>query len=376
MARLEGFVGPTYTARSSNYNAERCINFYPEFSRNSTPKTKGMLVGTPGLARFAALPAGPIRAIFFQDGRCFAVGGGTFFEVFAGGTHIIRASGLAVDTNPATISSNGAAGHQLFITSGGIGYIYDLVANTFATIADPGFPSPCLMGNFVDSYFITLLANSTQFHISALLDGMSWNGLDVAQVSESSDSKIALGISHRNVWLFGTKRTEVWYNSGAANFPFEPISGVFVEHGIIAPYSVVNLDNTIYWIGGSEQGDGIVWRANGYTPERVSTHAVEFFFNTYPTLSDIIGFAYQDEGHSFLWYYVPTADTSWVYDVATDLWHERALWNPELTNWEPHLARCHTFGFGKHLVGDRQSGTIYDMSLDYLDDTIVLSGTP
>jgi hypothetical protein len=370
---LPNFVGPTYQARSKNYNAERCINFYPEFGQFSTPKTKGMLVGTPGLRRFVALPAGPITALFSQDQRAFAVGGRNFYELFAGGTYVIRNNDLATDSNPATISSNGTNGHQLFVTSGGIGYIFDLNDNTFTTIAATGFPSPVVMGNYVDSYFIALKAQSNQFNISALLDGLSWNGLDVAQTSLSSDPKLAIGISHRNVFVFGEKRTEVWSNTGAANFPFAPNPGVFIEHGIIAPFSVVNLDNTLYWLGGDEQGAGVVWRANGYTPERVSTHGIEYFINTYPTIKDAIGFAYQDEGHSYFWLYFPTAPTSLVYDVSTGLWHERALWNPDLMDWEPHLARCHCYAFGKHLVGDRQSGSVYHMSLDYLDDEVVVT---
>jgi hypothetical protein len=60
-------------------------------------------------------------------------------------------------------------------------------------------------------------------------------------------------------------------------------------------------------------------------------------------------------------------ETSLVYDLTTQAWHERAYLNSE-GNFEQHLASSHCFGFGYHLVGDRRNGNIYKMSLDYYDD--------
>jgi hypothetical protein len=64
----------------------------------------------------------------------------------------------------------------------------------------------------------------------------------------------------------------------------------------------------------------------------------------------------------------PTAGKTWVYDVATQHWHERAYWNVNLGRFEAHKSANHVYAFGKHLVGDPTSGNIYQMSINFQDD--------
>jgi hypothetical protein len=367
--QFPGFIGASSTNRSLNANAERTVNFYPEIVDGAAEK-KVVLHGTPGVSPFVGLPAGPVRALFYRDGRCFAVGASRLYEVFANRTGV-ELGIVATDANPATIASNGTAGHQLLITSGGHGYTFDLISGVFGEIADPEFPFPVSMGLYFDTYFVVLKALSRQFWISDNLDGLTWNGLDVAEVSSHTDNLLAIALSHEQLWCFGSHATSVWYNSGAASFPIQPYSGAVIDHGILAPYSVVSLDNTLYWLGQDATGVGMVWRANGYTPERASTHAVEYALGKVPRLDDAIGWAYQEEGHTFYVLYVPSAPTTWCLDLATAQWHERALWDTNRLCWTPHVGRCHCYAFGKHLVGDRATGTIYEMSLNILDDDLV-----
>ena len=77
-------------------------------------------------------------------------------------------------------------------------------------------------------------------------------------------------------------------------------------------------------------------------------------------------FAHQMGGHQFYWLYVPGLDTTPVYDLAENQWAERAMWDVALGVNTPHVARCHCYAFGKHLIGTRDSGTIYELSPDYL----------
>jgi hypothetical protein len=63
----------------------------------------------------------------------------------------------------------------------------------------------------------------------------------------------------------------------------------------------------------------------------------------------------------------PTANTTWVYDVATQAWHERAGFaNGEFTR---HRSNCE-MSFGNNvIVGDYQNGNIYAFDLvDYSDN--------
>src|SRR4030095_7350588 len=104
-----GFVGASDALAARTVNAERTINWYPEIA-TGTPKSKTWLAPTPGLRPFVVLGAGPVRALFAEEGRALAVGGGDFSEVFASQTMVYRGA-VGLDSRPATICSNGSDGN-------------------------------------------------------------------------------------------------------------------------------------------------------------------------------------------------------------------------------------------------------------------------
>jgi hypothetical protein len=52
-------------------------------------------------------------------------------------------------------------------------------------------------------------------------------------------------------------------------------------------------------------------------------------------------------------------------------WAEWNIWDTTNAVWLPHVAGSHVFEFGKHYVGDRLSGAIYEMSMAFVTDEIV-----
>jgi hypothetical protein len=331
-----GFIGGTDRVSARTVNAERTINWYPELA-TGTPKARSWLVPTPGLDPFVVLGAGPVRALFAEEGRCFAVGGAHFYEILAS-QHVIEWGVVGTDGFPASISSNGSDGHQLFIVSNGDGFIFDLGVNNFAAILDEGFPRPCAMGAFVDGYFLALQTGTDRFQISDLENGFLWDPLDVAQVSQTSGSVRALVTVHREVWLLGPSVTTVWADIGDPDFPFAPVPGAFIQQGIGARFGWTVVGNDLYWLGQNEDGGRVAFRAPGYQPQRISTHAVEQAWAEVATLQDTICWSYQDRGHGFVAFYIPGAETTWVYDLTTQPWHERSLWHPTALVWTPHCA--------------------------------------
>jgi hypothetical protein len=349
------------------------MNLYPEVSiaPGAKPKKQVVYYPTPGLTRWASVGPGPIRGEFYQDGRFFVVSGANFYEVFAGGSSTLYGA-VAASSLPVTMATNGTGGHQLFITSGTKGYIFDLTANTLTLIADADFPAAVVMGDFSDGYFLALPLNSISFQFSSLEDGTAWSATDIGTKQQTSDNIRALIVNHKEVWLLGSKTTEVWYNSGDLQSTFAPIQGVLIEHGIGPIYSLVKANNTLCWIGQDSNGIGQAWMAQGYTPVRFSTHAVEQAWATYSTLEDAIAWSYQDRGHTFYEVTFPTANHTWVYDFASEMWHERGLWDAKTAQYDAVLERTHAFAFGRHLVGSRVDGTIYEQSSTVYTD----AGTP
>jgi hypothetical protein len=202
--------------------------------------------------------------------------------------------------------------------------------------------------------------------VTQLLDGTSIDPLEFASTEGSPDGLIAVVSNFREVWAFGTNSIEVWYDAGATDYPLQRIQGAFNELGCAAPYSVAKMDNGLFWLGRDRRGQGIVYRANGYTGVRISTHAVEWQIQQYADLSDAIGYTYQQDGHSFYVLIFPSADTTWVYDAATQAWHERAGWNNGA--FTRHRGNCQMAFNNKIVVGDFENGNIYAFDLDDYSD--------
>jgi len=308
------------------------------------------------------LAGNSIRAMHCINGRLFATSGPNLYEIDAAGTATVRGT-IAVGTGLDSIASGPL---HLLIISGGTAYSYVLATNTLAPVI--GMLGTPKMAGFSDGYFIVLLANSRQFQISGLLDATSWDGLDTTQISVFPDNINSMLVDHREVWLFGKKQSVVYWNSGNTDFPFDVITGAFLEEGSSAQSPPVKLDNSILWLGGGERGAGIGWRAEGYTPRRLTNHAIEHAWQAYPDLTDARSYAYQQDGHSFWVVYFPSANATWVFDSATGLWHERGYWNTTTGKYNAHHSQCYAYAFGKHLVGDWNSGNVYEMDIDLQDD--------
>ena len=61
------------------------------------------------------------------------------------------------------------------------------------------------------------------------------------------------------------------------------------------------------------------------------------------------------------------------YDNSTDIWHERGIWDSTAMQFYPDLPRVHCYGFGQHLLGDRQSGAIYSYVVGQNHDDVVIA---
>lgn len=358
------FVGPSYEARSSNVDAQRTLNCFMEMD-NASPRAPVALYGTPGLRKVATLPMGPVRGSIAENGFVWLVSGNTVYRMAAG--YIVTTVGtIGTSAGVVSIASNGT---QLILLDGVAGYIVDMTLNTVAVISDVDFPNGVKRCAYSDGYFIvTGRVDSQQFWISSILDGTAWNGLDFASAEGAPDNTIGLIVDHRELWLFGDTSAEVWVNTGDATFPFQRSGNVFIEHGCAASASVAKLDNTVFWLGGGETGPGIVWRANGYTPMRISTHAIEFAIAQYGDISDAYAMTYQQEGHGFYVLSFPSSGKTWAYDVSTQMWHERAYSNPNTgveTQWRPS---CHAMLGNEHIMGDGLDGRLYVLDMDYFTD--------
>ena len=348
-------LGSAYVARSVNAADNQMINLFPEVVPEGG-KEAAFLQRAPGLNYLTSLGAGPVRGLWTFGSYGYAVSGTTFYRIDSDFNAV--AKGIVTGTGQVSMVDNGT---QLFIAAGATGYIYNAGTDVFAQITDPDFAGAVTVG-FIDGYFVYNQPNSQKFWVTSLYDGTSVDPLDFASAEGSPDNLVSLIVDHREVWLFGQNSTEVWYDAGLPDFPLSRIQGAFIEIGCAAPFSVAKLDNGVFWLSSDARGRGMVFRSNGYAGVRISTHSVEWQIQQYADITDAVAYTYQQDGHSFYVLNFPSADITWVYDVATQAWHQRAGWlNNQYTR---HRGNCQMAFNGQIVIGDYLTGDIYSYDLN------------
>jgi hypothetical protein len=358
-------LGSSYVARSVNAADNRMVNLFPEIVPEGG-KEAAFLSRCPGLKFLQTIGTGPIRGLWAHqtNGSDFYVASGLQFFKVSSLTGTPTLLGAITGTGQVSIADNGT---QLFIACNPDSFIYNEVLNTFVQITDIDFPGAVTVG-YLDGYFVFNEPDSQKVWVTQLFDGGQIDPLDFASTEGSPDGLVAISINHREAWMFGTDSVEVWYDAGLADFPLARIQGAFNEIGCVAAFSVAKLDNGLFWLATDARGQGIVYRANGYTGTRVSTHAVEYAIAQYGNISDAVAYTYQQEGHAFYVLIFPSAGATWVFDVATQAWHERAGWDTATGQFIRHRSNCQCNFGGNIIVGDFENGNIYTFDLDVYAD--------
>ena len=354
-------LGAAYVARSINAADNRLVNLYPEATPDGG-KTAAYFQRVPGVAAVTIGGTGNVRGMWAVNNRLFYVAyleslnDSLFIEL---SSNTVWGSGIA-GTGPVSMVDNG---QQIFIATNPNGYVFNLNTNVFAQIGDPDFPGAVTVG-YVDGYFVFNEPNSARVWVTALYDGASVDPLSFASAEASPDNVVSLIVDHKEIWIFGNNSTEVWYDAGQPDFPLAPIQGAFLETGCAAPYSVAKMDNSVFWLAADARGYGMVLRARGYQPERISTHAIEYAIQSYETISDAIAYTYQQDGHLFYVLTFPTADVTWVYDAATKMWHQRGYVDNVTGEFKRHMPTCMASYYNRIYLGHPSASLIgyYDFN--------------
>ena len=358
------FVGSSYQMDALSFGIQRTINMYPLLGEVPNTKSVAALRKCAGLSLFATVGGGAIRnGISSVSGRSFLVSGFGFYELKEDGTSVLHGS-LNTATGRVAFSENTT---QVICVDGTDGFIFNKDTDTFTQITSVNFPATDTV-SFQDGYFLATEKTTQKFYISNLNDGLTWDAFDFTSVESNPDDLVGVLSDNGVVWLFGDRSTEVYQNTGNADFPFERIGGAIIQTGCAAPHTIQRFDNKVMWLGIDEQGRGVVWQSEGYEARRVSTQAIERIIDTSIDFTESYSWVYHEQGHIFYCMQVKGLDTTLVYDGATRMWHERAFNNPVTNNTEQHRGSCHFLLGQKSMVGDRQTGQVYEMDLSLYDD--------
>lgn len=375
---FEGFVGGSYQLNAKSIDAQRTINLFPEVIQSGSGKggAQTYLKSVPGLEQLFSMSEiyqRPIRLIHpRQSGGFFVVAesdlwlctfdGTTWTKTLVGGATNV----FSTSSGPVRAATSIVGEDEVVVFVDGVNnylYYYDTPTSTtfwgnFAAFGYPGVGYATHV-KYIDGYFVFNKAGANQFYVSDYAS-FTVDPLSFASAEGDIDNIEAIEVLNRNLILLNSRSTEIWYNSGNADFPFERTSGGFFEQGILAKYSVGKDDKRIAWLARSNIGQGEVYALSGMVPEKISDHALEQKIATYANPENATGYMYNQEGHTF---YVLTFDeATWAFDFTTGKWCERAGFeNGELTR-ERIDCYCFIEEYNLHVCGDKSNSRVYKFS--------------
>lgn len=345
----------SYELESVAAVSQRLLNFYaqrlPPGSRSAF-----ILKPTPGLNVFTTMGTGPVLASASLAGSLFAISG----------THawVLQDDGSApIDLGVVGSPPDGVA---VSIAIGLTGVVFCVPPNAYVT-GFAGAPVSQIVagsGNFpvegagsvcyIDGYYVFTSFTGTYFFLSNLLTPTVFSGLSFVYISSQVDY-VEFCVAHNSeLWLFGQNALWVFYDTGSPTGPFIPRPGAVIRHGIGSSRTIVELDGSLFWLG----VDNIVYRTSGYSPVRVSTHALEEILADYDggLLHSALACGFMFEGHSFYALSLPVIGMTFVYDCESQIWNERCSSADGTGRWNINTASL--LG-ARNMMGDAVTGNIY-----------------
>jgi hypothetical protein len=357
---------------------------YLEIVDNPYGKSKFVNIDRAGLGLYVDLG--------FDENDCrglFKSAAGVFFAVF--GSNLYK---ITNPTNYEVLSSgiNGSSISQVSFTENisnmilvdGVNmYAYNYASGVFSQVNYPSVATPKQV-NFIEGRAICINNGSNDaernkvYYSNAGLGNeiLTWGADDYFVAEQSADAIQTMQVSNGYIWLFGNESYEIHRPTQInPNDPYELIQSTTNTIGCKAPLGSYAIADTVYWVGSSTSGTGMLYRSNGLGSERISNHAIEHnltsLINSGKSIEDVVVFGYQLNGHTFVVFNFLSLDLTYVYDTTTGEYSKFETYNPitkEGNRWRPLYSIEYK---GKVLVGGVDGQVLYlsdDIITDY-DDT-------
>lgn len=375
-------VGPADALSSLAASASEAINVYPEAIEVPGDQQKNAAIyrGIPGAHLFATLATANCRGLWSGGGRLFAVGGAVLYELGSGASVVSSHTLGANDGNPVQMFGNG---NQLGIVANGKFYYDNGAGPVIATFSGTSDQVTAVTGAYLDgSAFIQRPSGGSpdlgrQVNYSDVNDFTTWRGLNFFSKESSPDYIQSIAADREQLYVLGTEGSEVWQNDQTTGLPARLAAA---REGSVARWAPVSLAQSLYFLGGGSRGQTVAYKLRGFQPVRISTHAVEqAWASTGAFAAQATSYPYVANGHQFWVINFTNPTNTWVYDETASqqlgypAWHQRSRWNAGGSYHDAYPFWFHTFipewgSAGKHIVGDYNSGKLYELNDGFFDD--------
>lgn len=369
MARVPILLGRSFgKGRSAAAGLQSICNLYAE-SVEGEERTDNVLHGTPGkglFADFSAASAGSPRGQLTSADVQYYVRGTRLYSVNSNGTYADL--GEIEGSAPVAMSYNG---QQLDIVAELKSYSFNVPTVTLTEIGDSDFEQASDVASLA-SRSLFAVKGTGRVRYSSLLDSTAFNGLSYFTAEAESDALVGLKKVGNEIVLGGKDTTEWWYATGDVDTPYARTSTAAATVGWVSRDSAVVLDNGLTFVGrdGKAGGRG-VYRATGYTPEKISTPEVDNYLESVADPTTLRAFPYQQRGRIEYILTSPQEWTlAWVLSKGED-GQTRSQWCPRKSGlWtmgaEPSGgwdARTFALNGSKQIVGS-DDGNLYELQAD------------
>lgn len=225
----------------------------------------------------------------------------------------------------------------------------------------------------IDGYFVSGDGYTNTLYLSSYQNGLEWSSLDTAQVG--GDYNVLLGAKKVGgyLWIVGTEETQVWFNSGNADFPFERMPNKTIKYGGAGVGTMVVVKDSLIWVARDKTGYTIL-RSNGLSVERITDFAMENRLNSISyTKYGVTAKEMTWKGHDWFVITFESEDETWVYDLTTRVWFQ---WSTGASGGR-HIGAAYSHYYQNnqeyHLIGGYADGSLYSMTDDvYKDNTTAI----
>ncbi len=369
-------IGGSYATASQAVAAQSCINLIPEPIPQQTGEPVQFAdLPAPGLRTFARLTPAEVRGHYTtSSGDLVVVAGSVVYQVLASGAAVVIGT-ISSTSGQVRMADNALV--LLIVDGTAAGYTATLPAaqggafGALEAITDPAFYGSRTIA-VLDTYFILSQPEGGQWYVlpsNYLGNSTPIDPLYVASLTSRPQATAGVAVVGQSLWVLGAAgASEIWYDAGLTDFPFQRYAGIAPGPGCEAPYSIAADSQRVFWLGADQVGHARVYLGYQNQTTPCSTFAVERALADYGDLSGAIGHIYQQGGHIFYVLTVAAANATWVYDASTELWHQRVSTGGRVR------ANCWAAAYDQVFCGDYATGQVYAVSPNYPDEdgTLIL----
>jgi len=327
-------------SRSAQWSSQSCINMYPDIQASG--RTESALLPWPGETVFSIGTSGTLN-------RGMHVVAGVPYTLIDRSLYRITETGLQqyiADVPGAGYASFADDGVNLLIRSEGT-----------ATYINGKFilqgPGATFLWNGSTLQTLTLPnINQDEFLVSDVDAPTVYTGYSPGKSQVSGGDYKQVYRFQQKIFFAGESVFDVYYDDTSGNPPIKPVTQASSsEVGVASPYSMAQTPSFLYMLG----SDGVAYRLSNFETQVISSSAISKVLRESNT-DNALGVTVQLDGQ---WFYIVQLrgdNVTLAYSETTNEW-VRLSSGVQLGR---HIMEGYTFAYGRHLICDATSSTIYE----------------